>query len=125
MPGRRRRCPTSAGSASTRRTASASSDAYVRVAVGLDYLGAAPIRGSRTGGGSETLAVSLRVEDVRLRRRAETQAQSQSQADQRRAASGRWRTPELLPADEDVAREIVPGFRPVAARGRRNATRTD
>ena len=29
-------------------------DAHVRVAVGLDYLGAAPIRGSRCGGGSET-----------------------------------------------------------------------
>ena len=27
-------------------------DAHVRVAVGLDYLGAAPVRGSRQGGGS-------------------------------------------------------------------------
>ncbi len=27
------------------------SDAHVRVAIGLDYLGAAPVRGSRTGGG--------------------------------------------------------------------------
>ena len=32
-------------------------DAYVRVAVGLDYLGAAPVRGTRFGGGSEALAV--------------------------------------------------------------------
>jgi hypothetical protein len=39
-------------------------EAHVRVAIGLDYLGAAPIRGSRTGGGSETLTVKLRVEGV-------------------------------------------------------------
>lgn len=37
-------------------------DGYIRVATGLDYLGAAPIRGSRTGGGIETLDVKLRVE---------------------------------------------------------------
>jgi transglutaminase-like putative cysteine protease len=38
-------------------------DAHVRVAVGLDYLGAAPVRGSRTGGGAEALGVSVRVND--------------------------------------------------------------
>ncbi len=38
------------------------SDGTIRVATGLDYLGAAPIRGSRTGGGTETLDVKLRVE---------------------------------------------------------------
>ena len=36
-------------------------DAHVRVAVGLDYLGAAPVRGSRYGGGSEALDVTVRV----------------------------------------------------------------
>jgi len=36
-------------------------DAHVRVAAGLDYLGAAPVRGSRTGGGRERLAVTVRV----------------------------------------------------------------
>ncbi len=36
-------------------------DAYVRVAIGLDYLGAAPVRGSRYGGGGEQLDVKLRV----------------------------------------------------------------
>ena len=36
-------------------------DAYVRVAVGLDYLGAAPVRGSRYGGAGEHLDVKLRV----------------------------------------------------------------
>lgn len=35
--------------------------AHVRVAIGLDYLGAAPVRGSRAGGGSETMDVRLRV----------------------------------------------------------------
>lgn len=36
-------------------------EAYVRVAVGLDYLGAAPVRGSRYGGGAEHLHVALNV----------------------------------------------------------------
>lgn len=35
--------------------------AYVRVAVGLDYLDAAPVRGARSGGGVETLSVRLAV----------------------------------------------------------------
>jgi transglutaminase-like putative cysteine protease len=39
-----------------------STDAYVRVAVGLDYLGAAPVLGARQGGGDETLDVRLEVE---------------------------------------------------------------
>jgi transglutaminase-like putative cysteine protease len=41
------------------------SETFIRVATGLDYLGAAPIRGSRTGGGTETLDVKLRVEQGR------------------------------------------------------------
>jgi transglutaminase-like putative cysteine protease len=36
-------------------------EAHVRVAIGLDYLGAAPVRGSRYGGGGERLDVSLKV----------------------------------------------------------------
>lgn len=36
-------------------------EAHVRVAVGLDYLGAAPVRGSRIGGGNETMSVAVRV----------------------------------------------------------------
>ena len=39
-------------------------DAHARVAVGLDYLGAAPVRGTRYGGGNETLTVAVRVEQV-------------------------------------------------------------
>jgi transglutaminase-like putative cysteine protease len=37
-------------------------DAYLRVAVGLDYLSAAPVRGSRIGGEGEGLDVRIRVE---------------------------------------------------------------
>ncbi|MBO0758633.1 MAG: transglutaminase family protein [Bradyrhizobiaceae bacterium] len=36
-------------------------DAHVRVAVGLDYLGAAPVRGTRYGGGAEQLSVAVQV----------------------------------------------------------------
>src|SRR5262245_7291835 len=40
-------------------------ESHVRVAVGLDYLGAAPVRGTRFGGGGETLAVAVRVDQAR------------------------------------------------------------
>ena len=36
-------------------------EAHIRVAVGLDYLGAAPIRGVRLGGTGESLAVTVHV----------------------------------------------------------------
>jgi transglutaminase-like putative cysteine protease len=39
-------------------------DDHVRVAVGLDYLGAAPVRGMRYGGVGETLAVNVRVDQA-------------------------------------------------------------
>jgi len=45
-------------------------EAYVRVAAGLDYLGAAPVRGTRYGGAGETLKVAVHVD----------QAQRQSQS---------------------------------------------
>jgi transglutaminase-like putative cysteine protease len=37
-------------------------EAYVRVAVGLDALGAIPVRGTRYGAGAETLAVAIKVD---------------------------------------------------------------
>jgi transglutaminase-like putative cysteine protease len=40
-------------------------DAHVRVAVGLDYLGAAPVRGTRFGGSGETLTVAINVDQAR------------------------------------------------------------
>jgi len=48
-------------------------ESHVRVAVGLDYLGAAPVRGTRHGGGNETMKVSVHVAP------ASRQSQSQSQ----------------------------------------------
>lgn len=45
-------------------------DAYIRVAIGLDYLDAAPLSGSRAGGGTESLFVGVTV----------SQAQTQSQS---------------------------------------------
>jgi transglutaminase-like putative cysteine protease len=39
-------------------------DAHVRVAVGLDYLSAAPLRGTRYGGAGELLSVKVRVEQA-------------------------------------------------------------
>ena len=39
-------------------------DAHARIAVGLDYLGAAPVRGTRYGGGTETLTVAVKVEQA-------------------------------------------------------------
>jgi transglutaminase-like putative cysteine protease len=42
----------------------APTDAYVRLAIGLDYLGAAPIRGTRYGGSGEKLTVRIEVEDL-------------------------------------------------------------
>jgi transglutaminase-like putative cysteine protease len=39
-------------------------EAYVRVAIGLDYLGAAPIRGTRYGGFGEELTVRVHVDNT-------------------------------------------------------------
>src|SRR6478736_5627068 len=39
-------------------------DAHARVAIGLDYLGAAPVRGTRYGGGTETLSVTVKVDQA-------------------------------------------------------------
>jgi transglutaminase-like putative cysteine protease len=50
-------------------------DAHARVAIGLDYLGAAPVRGTRYGGGAETLTVAVKVEQAG--RPGQWQSQSQ------------------------------------------------
>ena len=39
-------------------------DAHARIAIGLDYLGAAPVRGTRYGGGVETLSVAVHVDQA-------------------------------------------------------------
>ena len=43
----------------------APTEAYVRVAIGLDYLGAAPVLGARYGGGQERLSVHVEVDEAR------------------------------------------------------------
>jgi transglutaminase-like putative cysteine protease len=50
-------------------------DAHVRIAMGLDYLGAAPVRGTRYGGGMETLTVKVKVDQAG--RPGQSQSQSQ------------------------------------------------
>jgi transglutaminase-like putative cysteine protease len=49
-------------------------DAHARIAIGLDYLGAAPVRGTRYGGGLETLDVRVRVEQVGRPGQSQTQS---------------------------------------------------
>jgi len=39
-------------------------DQHVRVAIGLDFLGASPVRGTRKGGGSEALTVTIHVDQA-------------------------------------------------------------
>jgi transglutaminase-like putative cysteine protease len=51
-------------------------EAHARIAIGLDYLGAAPVRGTRYGGGNETLTVSVKVDQAS--RPGQSQWQSQS-----------------------------------------------
>ena len=51
---------------------------YLRVAVGLDYLNAAPVRGARRGGGAETLMVTVKTQDSYRIAPGQQQGQSQS-----------------------------------------------
>ncbi|KMO35913.1 transglutaminase [Methylobacterium variabile] len=62
-------------------------EAHLRVAVGLDYLDAAPVRGSRTGGGTETMTVRVRVDDARAQAQAQ-QAQGQQRQGQQIQTQG-------------------------------------
>jgi transglutaminase-like putative cysteine protease len=50
-------------------------DAHVRVAIGLDYLGAAPVRGTRYGGGAETLTVAVKVDQAGRSQQSQWQSQ--------------------------------------------------
>lgn len=56
---------------------------YVRVAVGLDYLDAAPVRGFRTGGGNERMSVRLTVRPSGSRQRQGGQVQEPGAQTQR------------------------------------------
>jgi transglutaminase-like putative cysteine protease len=55
-------------------------EAHVRVAVGLDYLDAAPVRGARRGGGAETLEVTVTTRDRDGGTAAPSPSQTQSQS---------------------------------------------
>jgi hypothetical protein len=48
---------------------------HARIAIGLDYLGAAPVRGTRYGGGAETLTGAVKVDQAG--RPGQWQSQSQ------------------------------------------------
>jgi transglutaminase-like putative cysteine protease len=48
-------------------------DAYVRVAVGLDYRDAAPVAGARMGGGTEELHVEVAVAEASAQRQSQSQ----------------------------------------------------
>ncbi len=67
-------------------------EAHVRVAVGLDYLGAAPIRGSRYGGGAETLKVRLKVEDARSETQSQSQGQGMGQSQGQGMSQSQWQS---------------------------------
>lgn len=55
-------------------------DHYLRTAVGLDYLDAAPIRGARRGGGSERMTVTVNAAPSQRRSRSRGAGMSQSQS---------------------------------------------
>ena len=54
---------------------------HVRIATGLDYLSAAPVRGARSGGGGERMEVRVRVAEASRQpgRQADQQADQQAQ----------------------------------------------
>jgi transglutaminase-like putative cysteine protease len=51
-------------------------DAYVRIAIGLDYSEAAPVAGVRRGGGTEEMSVDVQVSSVTRRSQSQSQWQS-------------------------------------------------
>ena len=62
MPGRKPTCPGLGWVGFDAVNCVCPTEAYVRVAVGLDALGAAPVRGTRYGASDETLAVAIKVD---------------------------------------------------------------
>ena len=57
-------------------------EAYLRVATGLDYLDSAPVRGARRGGGAEemTVVVTASEKPAQVAGQAQSQTQTQSQS---------------------------------------------
>lgn len=63
-------------------------EGHVRVAVGLDSLEAAPVRGSRRGGGTESLAVGVHGRALDPPRQVQRQAEGQGQRQQQAGPPG-------------------------------------
>jgi transglutaminase-like putative cysteine protease len=61
MPGRRRVCRELGWVAFDAANGICGTDTHVPLAVGLEYLGAAPLRGARRGGRGELLSVKVQV----------------------------------------------------------------
>ena len=57
-------------------------EAYIRVAVGLDALGAIPVRATHYGSSTENLAVAIEVEPISLRRHGGDAVKSAGRSDQ-------------------------------------------
>lgn len=55
-----------------------SDDSYVRLATGLDYLSASPVRGAIYGGGGEALSVAVTMDGFQKRGPSQFQSQAQS-----------------------------------------------
>jgi len=55
---------------------------HVRVAVGLDYLDACPVRGYHRGGGGETLGVEIKVGEANGREELPASSARRQQAEQ-------------------------------------------
>ena len=51
-------------------------EAHVRIACGLDYLGAAPVRAARAGGMSEAPTMTVRIGRKQGKRQSQSQKQS-------------------------------------------------
>jgi transglutaminase-like putative cysteine protease len=63
-------------------------DAYVRVAVGVDYRDAAPVVGTRRGGGSEDMSVEVAVSEAAPRSQRQRQWQSQGGSSKQSQSQG-------------------------------------
>ncbi len=90
-------------------------DAHIRVAVGLDYLGAAPTRGARYGGGDEELGCDGAGE-LPVHARAEPAASRRQRCcpAERARSARRVAVPRRIPVARGTAVMVVRGVMPLA-----------
>ncbi|MEO5772958.1 MAG: transglutaminase family protein [Sphingomicrobium sp.] len=67
-------------------------DAYIRIAAGLDYGDAAPVAGTRRGGGTESMSVEVMVSQPSRHPHRQHQKQSQTQSRQHNGDQSRSQT---------------------------------